>query len=156
MLTMKKQLLILLVLPAMAFAQKKGEGIIVEQNNDSRLIGTWASDCLTPKADDPWSEKHTFVFYKNFTARHERISFSAPGCMGASNMNLVDNYKYVIEGKPNVGIGTGQIILKGPMGPMPDVYQINGNTLMFGHGFRNHQSYSIPLNTYIVYKKLSK
>lgn len=130
--------------------------IPVVQNNDPRLIGTWASECLTPDPKSPWSEKHTFVFYKNNTARHERVSFDAPGCQGGINMTLVDDYHYIIEGKVSTGDGGGPILFKGAKGMMPDHYFVQGNTLVFGHGFRNKLSYSTPLNTYIVYKKLSK
>ncbi len=155
---MKKQSLFffLVLIPALSLAQAKKTVISVEQNSDPRLIGTWATDCLTPRLEDPWSERHTFVFYKNFMARHERIAFDAPGCAGSVINHFVDNYKYVIEGKVSTGEGGGLIILKGDKGAMQDNYFVAGNILTFGHGFRNTQSYGTPLNTYLIYKKLSK
>lgn len=162
---MKKQLLILavpvLILASVAFA-KQGNIIVEKISLDPRLIGTWASDCLTPDPKSPWSEKHTFVFTRNNTARHERISFDAAGCAGSVNMNLVNSYRYET---PSVGV----VDLKGDGGSIYDIYVVNANILMMGHGFRNNMSYAgahgrgaspgtriSSLNQYIVYKKLGK
>ena len=161
---MKKQLLILLLVPAFAFAATSG-GILVQKTTDPSLIGTWSSDCLTPDPKSPWSESHTFVFRPDNTATHRRISFDKPGCQGGENMNVVDNYRYTT----NKSEGGGLIDLEGSKGTIYDMYVVMGNILMMGHGFRNRQGYGgsagrggspatriSSINQYIVYKKLSK
>lgn len=125
---------------------------------DQQLVGTWESACLVPDPDSPWAEKHQFVFNADGTAVHTRWS-NESGCTPAT-MTLTDVYRYQTP-------AAGQINLidteKGAT--IYDIYQVSGNILYLGHGFRNDLPYSgsdggspagriSTLNTYIKYQKV--
>ena len=127
---------------------------------DSALVGTWVSDCLIPDPNSPWSEKHQFVINSDGTAVHTRWSDDSTnhdcGPRGQPG-TLVDNYTITIP-------ETGKINLTDSSGTHYDIYQVNGNTLLFGHGFRNNLPYDThtgsseadrisSLNNYIIYSK---
>lgn len=124
---------------------------------DQSLVGTWVSECLVPDPDSPWSEKHQFTFNKDGTATHIRWSSDGHDC--SPETTLTDNYQYSLP-------AAGQIDLKDTEkgATIYDIYKISGNTLVFGHGFRNTLPYPASngesaagridsLNEYIVYKK---
>ncbi|MCX6763016.1 MAG: hypothetical protein NT093_04545 [Candidatus Moranbacteria bacterium] len=118
---------------------------------DPVLVGTWESDCLVPDAGSPWSEKHQFIFNADGTAQHTRWSSSGHDCSPQTTM--VDKYAVSTPSSGQIDFnlieGTGSI--------PQDIYQVTGNTLLFGHGFRNTLPYGAgTLNRYIVYKKISK
>ncbi|MBM2821207.1 MAG: hypothetical protein HW405_967 [Candidatus Berkelbacteria bacterium] len=130
---------------------------------DQNLVGTWTSDCLVPDANSPWSEKHQFVINANSTAVHTRWSSSGHDCSVETTMT--DNYTLTII-KQSASGDLGQINLLDTAKSVTyyDVYQITGNTLEFGHGFRNNLTYDSKmggsesdrissLNKYIIYKK---
>lgn len=153
---------LLLFLAFNAEGQKGGP--ITKKIYDQKLIGTWVSECLTPNPRDPWSEKHTFVFQKDGTAIHTKTNWDKAGCTGFL-MNVVNNYKYVIgNDDPTDPVGGGFIDLLGPQGNIYDIYLVTGNSLLFGHGFRNKRGTEAggtspaarirSFNKYIIYKKL--
>lgn len=114
---------------------------------DPALVGTWESDCLVPDAGSPWSEKHQFIINADGTARHTRWSSDGHAC--APETTMVDKYKINTPSSGKIELTT----LEG-VGPSEDIYQVSGNTLLFGHGFRNDLPYAKnTLNQYIVYKK---
>lgn len=138
---------------------KKGTTEIPTKAADSALIGNWESDCLVPDQKSPWSEKHTFVI-EGSTAIHTRVSNDTPSHDCSPTMTLTDTYEYTIPEK-------GKINLKDTSKGVTfyDIYQVNGDTLRFGHGFRNTMPYPAnvgaspdsrieSLNEYIIYKKV--
>jgi hypothetical protein len=120
----------------------------VKNNLDPALIGTWESDCLVPDFDSPWSEKHQFIINSDGSAQHTRWSSGGHACSPETTM--VDKYSVSTP-------STGQIdfnLIEGTGPVSDDIYQVSGNTLLFGHGFRNNFPYAAgSLNQYIVYKK---
>lgn len=121
----------------------------VKGNVDPSLVGTWESNCLVPDLDSPWSEKHQFIINADGAAKHTRWSSGGHACSPETTM--VDKYTVSTP-------STGQIhftLIEG-VGPGEDIYQVTGDTLLFGHGFRNNFPYTEnTLNKYIVYKKKS-
>jgi len=127
------------------------------KNMDKNLVGTWVSDCLVPDQNSPWSEKHQFVIKSDGTAIHTRWSSSGHDCSPETTLDT--NYTINIPSADKINLtdtsGTRTLY---------DIYQISGNTLEFGHGFRNNLPYPsangvseasriTSLNDYIVYKK---
>ena len=133
---------------------------------DQNLVGTWTSDCLVPDLNSPWAEKHQFVINSNGTAVHTRWSSEDHSCNPQGFPGtLVNNYKLSII-KTGTSSDLGQINLLDidQNATIYDVYQISGDTLLFGHGFRNSLTYDSKtgtsesdristLNNYIIYKK---
>jgi hypothetical protein len=130
---------------------------------DSKLVGTWVSDCLVPDPDSDWAEKHQFEIKNDGTAVHTRWSdTSGLNNCEQNSMTLVNNYKCttVEEGKINLYDTDEGVTIY-------DIYQVMGNNLTFGHGFRGDSpSHPYPknqgdssenriesLNKYIIYKK---
>ena len=123
------------------------------------LVGTWVSDCLVPDVNSDWSEKHQFVIKTDGTAVHTRWSSYDHNCSSTDPTNK--EYHYTLP-------ATGQINLADQDGgyTIYDIYQITGQTLLFGHGFQAHypagydatqgnsasHRFSV-LNNYIVYYK---
>lgn len=118
---------------------------------DPALVGKWESDCLVPDAGSPWSEKHQFFFNADGTAQHTRWSSSGHDCSPQTTM--VDKYTVSTPSSDQINFN----LIEG-IGPVSgDIYQVSGDTLLFGHGFRNTLPYEDgTLNRYIVYKKISK
>lgn len=128
---------------------------------DKNLVGTWETDCLVPKANEKWAEKHQFVIEGN-KAIHTRWSdwSGANNCDKKSAMTLVNKYTYTVP-------ASGQINLTDTENGITtfDMYAVNGPTLEFGHGFRlsyagasklngeTEANRIDTLNTYLVYKK---
>jgi len=124
----------------------------------SELAGTWQTACLVPDPNSPWAEKHEFKIEAN-KATHTRWS-NDTGSNNCSepNTTLVNHYTFTIP-------ATGQINLldTDQQETMYDIYRVSGNTLEFGHGFRNSSELVSSgttvanrinhLNTYLVYKK---
>jgi len=128
---------------------------------DENLVGTWVSDCLVPDPDSPWSEKHQFVIKSDGSAIHTRWSSSGHECVPGEIM--INNYTLTTPSLGQIDIkdtDLNQIIY--------DIYEISGNTLLFGHGFRgdsaamqvkdnnfglNPETRFTTLNEFIVYKK---
>ncbi len=120
----------------------------VKGNIDPALVGTWESACLVPDANSPWSEKHQFIINADGTAQHTRWSSGGHAC--APETTLVD--KYVVSTPASGKIDFRLIEGIGP--DAQDIYQVSGDTLLFGHGFRNNLPYGAgTLNQYIVYQK---
>ncbi len=132
---------------------------------DQALVGTWTSECLVPDQDSPWSEKHQFVINADGSAVHTRWSSDDHGC-GPSGYpgTLTNNYKMTVAKTATSGaLGQINLLDTGENATYYDVYQVNGNTLKFGHGFRNDFPYDAngtsegariaTLNDYIVYSK---
>lgn len=142
-------------------------------NKDSRLIGTWNTGCLTPDADSPYSEKHTFVIMEDGeTAVKTDINYDKQNCIGNTIVNKSTSFVLEIKGRVNEAVTeTLAINLTAAGGDtsgstLYDIYQVTGTTLLFGHGFRNLLSYAgaesggvteagriSTLNQYLVYKK---
>jgi len=96
---------------------------------DENLVGTWVSDCLVPDPDSPWSEKHQFVINSDGSAIHTRWSSSGHECLPEET--LINNYEMTIPSPGQIDIkdiDLNQTIY--------DIYEISGDTLLFGHGFR--------------------
>lgn len=123
------------------------------------IVGTWKSECLTPEPDDPWSEMHQFEIDEEGWATYTRWNWYEPNC-GGSMETMVTEYLISFP-------TTGQIDLVNMNEGVTvyDIYQITGNALLFGHGFRNHFPYSptygetadariSTLNEYIRYQKV--
>lgn len=125
---------------------------------NNALVGNWKTDCLIPKAGDPWAELHSFILDGDGASTHNRKAFFKAGCDGAPDMDDTNQYSYGVEdgGKINF-MDMSQGV------PLYDIYSVDGNTLRFGHGFRNDTVFagsgSIPedrikiLNNFILYKK---
>jgi len=128
---------------------------------DENLVGTWVSDCLVPDTDSPWSEKHQFIINSDGSAVHTRWSSSGHECVPDETIN--NNYILTIS-------SPGQIDIKDTdlNQTIYDIYEISGNTLLFGHGFRGDsdamqvkdnnfglspETRFTTLNEFIVYKK---
>lgn len=136
------------------------------QNTDSRLIGSWLSECLTPDPESPWSEKHAFIIREDVTATHTRVSWDEPYCNG--NMDQTATvFQYELPEEVDIAsTAVAPINLTSDAGTILDIYQVSGNNLRFGHGFRDGLSYAgaegggvgsriTSLNNYIVYGKTS-
>jgi len=134
-----------------------GTSTTTSKNMDKNLVGTWVSDCLVPDQNSPWSEKHQFVIKSDGTATHTRWSSGGHDC--SPDTTMATNYTITIPsaGKINLTDTSGA-------GTLYDIYQVSGNTLEFGHGFRNNEPYPsangtseaariTTLNNYIIYKK---
>jgi len=127
-------------------------------NTDTSLVGTWKTDCLVPRPSDQWAELHTFVFVNENTATHNRKAFFKASCAGTPDMDDANRYSYGVETGGKI---TFMELDQGV--PLYDIYALEGNTLRFGHGFRNDAVFggsgSIPedrikiLNNFILYKK---
>ena len=125
------------------------------KNNE--LVGTWKTDCLVPDPKSPWAERHTFVINADNTATHTREAFYAPAC-GGSGDTATNRYSYNVVGNCQIDF----MDLDAGV-PFYDVYSLNGNRLLFGHGFRIDAVFggsgATPedrihiLNNYIAYKK---
>lgn len=102
---------------------------------DPALVGTWESGCLVPDANSPWSEKHQFIINADGTAQHTRWSSSSHAC--APETTLED--KCVVSTPASGRIDFRLIEGTGP--DAQDIYQVSGDTLLFGHGFRNNLPY---------------
>ncbi len=128
---------------------------------DENLVGTWVSDCLIPDPDSPWSEKHQFVIKSDGSAVHTRWSSSGHECVPDETM--INNYKLTITSPGQVEIKDTDLNQT-----IYDIYEIDGSTLLFGHGFRgdsdamqvkdnnfglNPETRFTTLNEFIVYKK---
>jgi len=130
---------------------------------DQSLVGTWISDCLVPDPNSPWSEKHQYVIKSDGTAVHTRRSSSGHDC--SAETTLTNNYKLtVVKNGTSSSLGEVNILDTDQNITYYDVYQVNGNTLLFGQGFRNNLTYDSKqgtseadristLNNYIIYKK---
>lgn len=114
----------------------------------SELIGTWKSACLTPDQNSPWSEQHQFVIDGEGWATHIRWDWDVVGCTGTMNTQTDE---YLIE-FPSAG--KISLIDMGKGNTINDAYQLTGDTLLFGHGFRNNLSYTATYNEYIRYQKV--
>lgn len=124
---------------------------------DPQLVGIWESACLVPDPNSPWAEKHQFVFNADGTAAHTRWS-NERGCTPAT-MTLADVYRYQIPAAGQINLVDTE---KGAT--IYDIYQVSGDTLYLGHGFRDNLPYSGSggspsdrigtLNTYIKYQKI--
>jgi len=122
---------------------------------DSALIGTWDTGCLVPDPNSPWAEEHKFVIGSDGNAVHTRLS--GDSCAGLHS-DGDQNYTITIP-------ASGQINLVSSAGSIYDIYQVDGNTLKFGHGFTNSTKLcSVSggstegdritcLNDFLVYKK---
>ncbi|MDD5039926.1 MAG: hypothetical protein PHY34_02140 [Patescibacteria group bacterium] len=122
----------------------------------NELLGSWQTDCLVPDPDSPWAEQHFFTFNDDSTAEHRCVSYDQASCAGEAT-TLVDLYSYSFP-------TTGQIDLvdsdKGNY--IKDIYQLSGNEVRFGHGFRNDTTSEnkdstdriTTLNAFIVYTKV--
>lgn len=125
---------------------------------DPALVGTWASDCLAPDSNSPWSEKHQFVINADGTAVHTRWSSGGHNC--SPDTTLTDKYTLAIPMKGQMNLADME---KGAT--IYDIYETDGSILFFGHGFRgDHMAYPGKfgesssnrinnLNKYIVYRK---
>ncbi|MBI2639180.1 hypothetical protein HYW83_06370 [Candidatus Peregrinibacteria bacterium] len=125
---------------------------------NNALVGNWKTDCLIPKPSDQWAELHSFIFADDGTATHNRKAFFKAGCDGTADMDDTNRYSYGVEdGGKIMFMDLDQGV------PLYDIYAVEGNTLRFGHGFRNDAVFggsgSIPedrikiLNNFILYKK---
>lgn len=148
-------------------------GTATKTNKDSRLIGTWDTGCLTPDANSPYSEKHTFVIMEDGeTAVKTDITYDAVNCTGSVSLNQATNFVLEIKGTVDeTATASLPINLTAASGTTSgstiyDIYQVTATTLLFGHGFRNTFSYAgaesggateagriSSLNEYLVYKK---
>ena len=128
---------------------------------DENLVGTWVSDCLVPDPDSPWSEKHQFVIRSDGSAVHTRWSSSGHECV--PDETIINNYTLTIPSPGQIDIKDNDLNQT-----IYDIYEISGNTLLFGHGFRgdsdamqvkdnnfglNPETRFTTLNEFIVYKK---
>jgi len=130
------------------------------KNADSQIIGVWESECLIPDPESKWAEKHQFTLESEGTAVHIRWSNdTVTRDCDQPTTTLTNKYTYEIP-------SAGQIDLHDTEEGVDtyDIYKISGNTLLFGHGFRNNVPYPSThgtssadrlnsLNTYIEYKK---
>ena len=126
-------------------------------SSNNKLVGTWKTDCKVPDPNSKWAELHTFVFSGDNTAVYTRQSYYQPSCVG-EGMKIIIKYNYIIEGE-------GKIMFKNLDDSVTfyDMYALNGDTLEFGHGFRNDTVFggtgATPetrikfLNKYLLYKK---
>lgn len=147
-------------------------------NFDKALVGTWESDCLVPKLDEKWAEKHQIIIKSDGTATQTGRSWFMNDCTTLQPENTVIskyNLSIPINGKINftyTGYDNPQMdkdlqqSSKIAIGAtFYDIYQVSGNTLEFGQGFRGD---NLPygthfggseaeridsLNSFIVYKK---
>lgn len=122
---------------------------------DSALVGSWDTGCLVPDPNSPWAEEHKFVIGSDGKAVHTRLSGNS--CAGLHS-DGDQNYTITIP-------ASGQINLISSAGSIYDIYQADGNTLKFGHGFTNSTKLcSVSggstegdritcLNDFLVYKK---
>lgn len=171
-----KIILIIVVVLAIIFGGYFGLAAILRIGNkglessttspiDQALVGTWTSDCLVPDQDSPWAEKHQFVINADGTAVHTRWSSEDHSCNPQGYPGtLTDNYKMtVIKTATSSELGQINLLDTAKNATLYDVYQVNGNTLKFGHGFRNNLAYDsdgtsegariATLNDYIIYRK---
>lgn len=111
---------------------------------DQNLVGTWESDCLVPDPDSKWAEKHKYVIKSDGTATHTRQDWEMNDCTSVQPAGLItDQIKLSIPsvGKINQTIVSEENSRPNPNAPasatiMYDIYQVSGNTLEFGWGFR--------------------
>ncbi|OGY24641.1 MAG: hypothetical protein A2Y57_00780 [Candidatus Woykebacteria bacterium RBG_13_40_7b] len=143
--------------------------------SDQNLVGTWESECLVPDPNSKWAEKHSIAINKDGTATHTRLSWDLNDCTTLdSSGKIVTQYKlttpsagkinFTVTGYENSMMDAAQAAqMKGAT--IYDIYQVTGNTLKFGHGFRGDQeAYGDKsgssendrfdtLNDFIAYKK---
>ena len=133
-----------------------------DTNIDKNLIGEWESECLTPDPNSPWAEKHYFKINSDGTATH--IRWSSDQAFNCTSVSMTLTTEYTIK---TPATGKIDFIDKESGATSYDIYQISGNTLLFGHGFRGDnlpygtkfggsESERIDtLNQFIVYTKKS-
>lgn len=171
----------------LAYVLRKSDsttGVSTDANNktkttgkftDQNLVGSWQSECLVPDPESKWAEQHSFVIKKDGTATHTRKDWGMNDCTTLEPTGtIVDTFKLTIPSVNKINLNyvssdnsrmtgaqasqfSGQIIY--------DIYQVSGNTLEFGHGFRGDDlAYGDrsggsegdrfdTLNTFIVYTK---
>lgn len=129
-------------------------------SSDQGLIGNWDTGCLVPDPKSPWAERHTFTLNSNGTGIHKR--YSSNTCEKLTE-DLTDDLNWVIPsaGKINLSYKSGMAAGY----TLYDIYEVSGNTLKFGHGFRtsytgaskitgeNEANRFDTLNTFLIYKK---
>lgn len=145
---------------------------------DKNLVGTWESECLVPKLDEKWAEKHQIVIKSDGTATQTGWSWFMNDCTTLQPENtVVSQYNLAVprNGKINftyTGYNNPQMsqelqkTSKIAVGAIfYDIYQISNNSLKFGHGTRgDNESWGNKfggseaeridsLNDFIVYKK---
>lgn len=166
----------IMVIIVVILALGAGGWLMMKKSIDSALVGNWQSVCLVPDPGSKWAEQHFFTFKSDGTATHIRKSYFTPDCTTLQpELVITESYKVAIPstGKINLtwtsydnaqaaSIGQGASTYVG--NTLRDIYKVSGNTLEFGHGFRNNNAYDGKagmseadrigtLNTYIVYTK---
>lgn len=126
-------------------------------SENKKIVGTWQTDCKVPDPKSDWAERHTFVFTEDNKAVHTREEFYKAAC-GVPGSTATQNYTYNIEGDGKITFFDMNAGV-----PLYDIYALNGDTLQFGHGFRNDAVIAgtgmIPedrikvLNGYLEYKR---
>ena len=147
-------------------------------NFDKALVGTWESECLVPKIDNKWAERHQIVIKSDGAATQTGWSWFMNDCTTLQPENtVVSQYKLNIPASGQINFTyTGynnpqmssdlQKTSKIEIGTIfYDIYKVSGNTLEFGQGFRgDNLPYGAKFggsdaervdsfNSYIVYKK---
>ncbi len=142
---------------------------------DSALVGTWESECLVPApTNSKYAEKHKFVINANGTAEHWRWTYGMIDCTTLEPASTIhDTFKLTFPGSNKINLSwtayensqmSSEQLQSFTGNTMYDIYQTNGISLKFGHGFRNSSELTggsggsegdrfTTLNEYIVYKK---
>lgn len=125
---------------------------------NQKLVGSWTTGCKVPDPNSKWAELHTFVFNADNTAVHTRDAFYKKSCDGGPDMHDVNSYNFNIE-----EVGKIDFMDLGAGVPMYDIYALSGDSLQFGHGFRNDAVYGGAgispesrihiLNTFLTYHR---
>lgn len=127
---------------------------------DQNLVGEWDTGCLVPDPNSPWAEQHHFSIKSDGTAIHTRKSGET--CAGL-NLDNTDAAKMTVPAAGEINIAFTSGVAAGTT--IYDIYQVSGNTLLFGHGFCNCTDAGSAsggatagdrfnrLNTFLSYKK---